>query len=283
MDWWTSIDPTIRPAVISSLATVLTAVVGLGVVFFQIGRQARNAIKQNKLNEAIKLKISIYDQTVATSEKAQAAVIEFTSFLRQFSLHLNFIRVAKENGYQWQQPTARFLDYQRLQSEAGNSCIMVMTMIDRWQIVEPNLSIFRRCIAMGLDGLRIWQMKQPNVFVQFMPIPGYEDKWKAPEGADLASVMARINGELYEMGRVLAWIGDFQVEMQRLLLGDLFPNKVEYRDPPDPSQFCIRLDRLEEIESKLRAMEWGKRQVETEAEAWSRFSTATPNGVVDES
>ena len=61
--------------------------------------------------------------------------------------------------------------------------------------------------------------------------------------------------------------------MQILLLGELFGNRaISRRDPPDPEQFCIRLDRYEEIESKLNSSVWGQRNIQLEAEAWGRFA-----------
>lgn len=57
--------------------------------------------------------------------------------------------------------------------------------------------------------------------------------------------------------------------MQLLLLGELFPNVVERRDPPDPDQFCIRLDKYDEIVRILDVTDWRKQSNELEAEAWA--------------
>ena len=96
--WIMSLDASLRPAVITGGATLIAALFGFTAVFIQIGRQARNAIKQNKLNEALKLKVQIYEETLKVSRKAQDAVSDFTSYLRNFSTTLSFIREATLNA-----------------------------------------------------------------------------------------------------------------------------------------------------------------------------------------
>ena len=123
---------------------------------------------------------------------------------------------------------------------------------------------------MGLAQLRAISNRQPNVFVYGMPLEGHP--WSPPQAEDYEALMSRIKGEIHHTNLLSAWVGDFQVEMQALLLGELFANKVDRRDPPDPDQFCIRLDRYDEIQRRLASTEWGKRAVEMEAEAWARFS-----------
>jgi hypothetical protein len=263
-DWWLSLDPSVQAAAIAAGATLLAAAAG----FWVIGTQAAHAVWQNRRNEALKLKVRIYEQATQTSGTAQDAVSELTAYLRHFDIQLRFHAA----GAAVPPPPHRFPEYQRLQRSAATAIIRVMTMIEQWQIVEPKLRIFGRAIAMENDRYRKATMAGPDLLVYAMPVVGFEAKWQPLSGADLAAVTSRIHAELYHMHLLSAWVGDFEVEMQLLLLGELFPNSIERRDPPDPDQFCIRLDRVEELERRLDASDWGRKGVEAEAEAWARFA-----------
>jgi Na+-driven multidrug efflux pump len=47
-------------ALTPAVATIIAATIGASAVAFQIGRQARNAIKLNRHTEALKLKLEVY-------------------------------------------------------------------------------------------------------------------------------------------------------------------------------------------------------------------------------
>jgi hypothetical protein len=147
-------------------------------------------------------------------------------------------------------------------------------MIESWHIIEPKLDIFRDAIGMGLDGLMEVTSRPAELF-HIMPVPGLEENWLIPDARLAQQLEDRIARETYQMMRLAGWISDFQIEMQILLLSELFPNRVERREPPDGEQFCIRLDRHQEISAKINSSPWGKRRVEMEAEAWQRFAPAT--------
>ncbi|NLS02280.1 hypothetical protein HGP14_02710 [Rhizobium sp. P32RR-XVIII] len=273
LDFWLSLENSTRVALITASATCLSALIGFTAVFIQIGRQGRNAIKANRQNEALKRKVEIYERTLETSRKAQDASSVLSNYLHNFDMSVQFAKAAQDQNYSWQPPAARFQEYQRLSNEASLAFIGVMTMIEAWHIIEPKLDIFRYAIAMGLEELRaVTAMRQPDALMFAMPVPGLESNWVLPNAESTAAIKTRIKQESYQVERLSAWVADFQVEMQMLLLSELFPNEVERRDPPDPDQFCIRLDRYEEINKRIDASNWGKRRVEIEAEAWGRFS-----------
>jgi hypothetical protein len=55
-------------------ATVLSLTIGFFVVVYQIGRQAQNALKQSRENEAIKLKLEVYKDITGVSREALDAI-----------------------------------------------------------------------------------------------------------------------------------------------------------------------------------------------------------------
>jgi hypothetical protein len=77
------------PALAPAIATVLAATIGASAVVYQMGRQARNAIKLNRHNEALKLKLEVYKDIVGISRKASDAISDLSAFIRKFQSTLS--------------------------------------------------------------------------------------------------------------------------------------------------------------------------------------------------
>lgn len=271
-DWWIGLDGPLKAATVTAGATVISSIVGFTAVFIQIGRQGRNAINANRQNEALKRKAAIYERTLETSDRVQEAVSALTVYLAGFGTEVRFAsKLAADQKHPWNLPQARFPEYQRLSHEATSAITDVMTMVDNWRIIDPRLVVFRRALAMGFDGLVKVTLHSAASYVYAMPVQGYETNWQPPDEATAAALQKKIDAEIYEIGRLGAWVADFQAEMQLLLLGELFPNGVERRNPPDPNQFCIRLDRHKEISERIDGSDWGKRAAAQDQEARLRF------------
>ncbi|MGO8421072.1 hypothetical protein ACC807_30545 [Rhizobium ruizarguesonis] len=270
-NWLSNIDAPVRGALITATATCLSALVGFTAVFLQIGRQGRNAIAANTKNEQLKRKVEIYERTLETSRTAQKATLELTSFLRRYGMNLATVEIFQDIGTQWQAPAARYPEYMELRNEATTAIIGVVNLIESWHIIEPKLHIFCDAIGLGLDE-HSKVVTPPDLLVYKMPVAGHEREWELPSPEEVAAIERRVQREIDEIQRLSAWIGDFQIEMQILLLGDLFPSRVVRRDPPDPDQFCIRLDRYEEVKGKIDSSEWMQQVELSTAEAWARFA-----------
>lgn len=271
--WLQQLDPSVRPGVVSGLATLFAAVLGFGGVILTIRQQGKNAIRQNKETEAIKLKVQIYRDALVATQSAGSAVSDLTQFLRAFRMSLDFARGAKDTNLNVTQPKARYPDYMALHQAATHAIIEVIGTIESWFIIEPKLDVFRSVVSMGMDALIRLDDKAPNPMMYAMPVAGREAAWEVPNPQLLAAVQKRIDAEIFQIERLAAWVSDFQVEMQILLLGDLFSSQPPRRDPPDPEQFCVRLDQYDEIERIVSASAWGQRRSTLEAEAWERFGS----------
>ncbi|MDC9807957.1 hypothetical protein [Rhizobium binxianense] len=260
----------VQGALITATATCIAALVGFRAVFIQIGRQGSNAIAANTKNEQLKRKVEIYERTLETSNRAQKAALELMSYLRGFSLNLATIKIFQDIETQWQMPAARYPEYLQLRNEATNAFIGVVNLIESWHIIEPKLDIFCGAICMGLDEHRK-VMSPPDMLVYVMPVAGHEHSWKLPTPEETLKIENRIQREVDQIDRLSCWVGDFQVEMQILLLGDLFPNTVARRDPIEP-EFCIRLDRYKEIKDRIDASDWMKQHERFKAEVKARLA-----------
>jgi len=266
------LQPPVLAALIGAAATCLASVIGFTAVFIQIGRQGRNAIIANQFNEALKRKVEIYELTLGTTRKAQEATTALSSYLRMFGSQVDICRDMKELGLDWRAPTARYPEYNRLNLEASEAVISVIGVIEAWHIIEPKLDVFRLAFGLGLDGLSQVSKNDSSSLIPAMPVQDRESQWEIPSGALRVNVENQIEKQVYQVSRLAAWIADFQTEMQILLLSELFPNRVERRDPPDQEQFCIRLDRYDELIARINASDYGRRMIELEAEAWNRFA-----------
>ncbi|TBB88242.1 hypothetical protein ELH41_16045 [Rhizobium ruizarguesonis] len=270
LDLFFKLAPPVQAAVITATATCASALIGFTAVFVQIGRQGRNAIRANTKNEELKRKVEIYERTLEATRKAAVAALDLTAYLRRFRTSLDLRDIFPHMGSA-HAPAERYMEYQQLYNDASTSFIGVMTVIESWHIIEPKLDVFRLAISAGLDELRKTD-RAPNLIMKTMPVPGHELSWAMPDAVERKALEELIDQKTFEIGRLSAWMADFQVEMQVLLLGDLFPKPIERRNPPDPKQFCIRLDRYEEVKRKLKAFDVIRQGDELDAQQRAHFA-----------
>lgn len=270
LDFFLKLEAPVQAAIITATAACVSALIGFTAVFIQIGRQGRNAIKANTKNEELKRKVEIYERMLETTRKAQVAAVDLTGYLRKFRMSLD-LRDVFPTTRNVRVPAERFTEYQQLYNDASASFIGVMTVIESWHIIEPKLDVFRLAISVGLDELKKTD-RAPNLLVKTMPFPGHETGWTMPSPEDRTALNVLIDQKIFEISRLSAWVADFQSEMQVLLLGELFPKPVERRNPPDPEQFCIRLDRYDEVKKKLNSFEWIRQGEELDARQRAQFA-----------
>jgi|UniRef100_UPI0035C99A89 hypothetical protein len=69
-----------------------------------------------------------------------------------------------------------------------------------------------------------------------------------------------------------AYTEDFLTEMQNVLLGDLYKNHLEPRQPPDPARRAVTLDRAQDLDAWFSAnTAWGVQTGRVEADTRERF------------
>ena len=144
--FWCGLPPQVQAAVIGALTTVSSAIIGLYVVFWQIGRQARNAIGQNRHNETLKLKLKIYEEIVAISRDSSDAEIALSSFVRGFQTDIFLSRQMILSSLPSLIPKARAPVLLEKKSTLGSQTIKIISVTERWQIIDPRIEIFRTAI-----------------------------------------------------------------------------------------------------------------------------------------
>jgi hypothetical protein len=132
--FWGGLTPEMQAALIGAIATVSTATLGAMAVIWQIGRQAHHAIQQNRHNEALKLKLQVYEQIVATCRAAEHAVTELWADVHGFQFDVSLYR---QNAPQWPVPKARAKILLDKRSNLDRMSAEVIFLTERWQITYP--------------------------------------------------------------------------------------------------------------------------------------------------
>jgi len=279
---WSGFGAETKAAVIGALATAGTGFLGFAAIIAQIGAQGRANRVNIAENERRRLKAELYEETVAVCSAVSEKVTAFSTALRLAGQFVELSARAQEESLAPQIPNSRFPHIQQAHIEMVDAAIAFIFIIERRQIVDPRIMVFRTAMNVALhDANAIYNGEFVPAAIPILPA-------ELPDGRlvfDTPSVDAAL------AFRDIAWRGadaahnigmcveDFLVEMQNLLLGDLFETRAAHREPIDPAFMVIRLDRHEEIERHLSTQTaWGKQATRHEAEARARV--ATQNGDV---
>jgi hypothetical protein len=96
-----------------------------------------------------------------------------------------------------------------------------------------------------------------------------------PSPAGFATIHGLTNRFIDSLGDATAYADDLLIELQNLLLGDLFKAKLRPRTPIDPAKRAVTLDKAEALEAWFReTTEWGAQAAQVEAATRARFAGA---------
>ncbi len=269
-------------AIIGALATVVAGTVGALVVVWQIGEQAKQALRQNRDNEAVKLKLRVYEEVAGICRRAVHAEIELGSYARAFEMSVGLIETWQGRGLPWQVPRQRVPELQRLNREFDSALLDAISATERWQVIDPRIDLFRFALNAAMHDAREAYMAYHRFAVRAMPmeIPDEQSQgrlfpWRLPnvrEANDLTHTLSEA------LGTCGAYLGDMQTEMQNLLIGELFGHRIAAREPVDPRLVAVRLDRYDELKRHFETeTAWGRRAQEVMSEVRSQFASNEPD------
>jgi hypothetical protein len=134
-----------QAALIGATPTVVTGIAGALLVVWQIGRQARNAIHQNRHNETLKLKLKlkVYEEITATCTSTSDAVVNLSSYVRLFHTNAALYRHIAQQGVQPAIPDARVPRLIEKKTSADTAVVEIVRLTQTWQIIDPRIRIFR--------------------------------------------------------------------------------------------------------------------------------------------
>ena len=247
--------------------TALSSLVGFIGVILALVANAWLARLESQRSEALKLKLQIYEGILKTCESASNAIVELTGYVRSLVQGLAFDLAHQAVGVSVHPPAGGYDKLSELRTSVSSAAIAVVTTVEQWSIVDIRMTVFQTAINVALyDFGNAFQEYVPRA-APYMQAPGGTDRWRTPTEAAVADVK-RVSERVTDTSEtLLGYVHDFQIEMQNLLVGDLFGNRVPPRSPLDPRHRVITLDRHEELQRYFETeTAWGhSRQQTTES------------------
>lgn len=274
---WEGLGPETKAAAIGGASTLLAAVVGAIVIFFQIGRQGKLNRESVAENERRRLKSKMYEEVEAACDALADAHSVYQSKLLIATQELQLAAYTHRDGRNYSIPRARIMELVDLNGKFQAALIGLIFLIERRQFIAPNILVFRSALnaaAYGASetfhkklfpsGMTMFPADRPDGEGIYPYIP------PTPDDADaLHSLALTVIGHLHD---VIAYAEDFSVEMQNLLVADLFGTTVLHRRPIDPNIRVVKIEDTSELEHYFNEeTEWGRWAAAEEAKVAERI------------
>ena len=262
--------PDVIAAVIGALATVLAATLGALAVFWQIGRQAQSARRQEREAKSLSLKVDISELVAVACSDASNNALDLMSYVRGFGTSLELYRALTHDGVPFSVPQQRPERLRELFEAVTNATGKLLALIERWEIIDERLYILRIGVSSAAHDVREAWIRYFQQALIVMPRDhrvSLSDgppapRWTPPTDEKVAELNRgedRLANACLDLSNSAT---DVQVEMQALLLGEIFPRSVVARRVPlDPNNIVLRIDQHRTL---LRHFEedtsWGRQK-----------------------
>jgi hypothetical protein len=248
---------------ISAAVTLIGVGVAAAVAVYQITKQARMGLKVELYREVL--------AAIGTQGKAEGELSTKLTTLN--SLIALWIRKDSFGGVR-PTPSTSWAELHDLNYKAQTEGAELMCLIEKWQIVDPRLNVFRLAFGSALHDMRqAWALLSEELALVVPVLPGAPIP-PEPEKEVLEAISAANQTFQDALSKLGAWVADFQLEMQWLLLADLFDNGPSYREPLDPQFFVVRLDRYDTLkEYFLEQTPWGREMRAVNERAKAQIAT----------
>lgn len=256
IEWWSGLDVALQSALIGAGATLVVAIIGVWIIFVQIGRQANHAIEQNRENAATKLKLDIYVSISEAIAEATKAAGHLSSSLRTAVEQLEQARREEEAGRPWRRPSLQFPDLKRAVEASGLTQHSILRLAERWMVIDPRVDVF--LVAFTANHHDFFNAYFRDLVPAVIPLLPADDPstgqpfpWEPPLEEDLKALDGLVRRVIETVNTQVYYLTDFERAMQNELVGGLFGNEVAPRQPLDPQHLVIVLDRHEELRQFL--------------------------------
>ncbi len=270
------LDPAITAALIGAGATLIAAAFGFGAIYFQLrsqGQQSRDAIAEN---ERRKLKAEMYEAAVAVCRETADTAIELSNQHLTMSFELAVASRAAAANLGYELPTTRFLKLMSLYQAFSDAALKFIFLVENRQFIDARIIVFRTAMSVVLHETRELMFRQYPLHV--MPaLPAEKPDGTVfpytPPAETSATSIARLCDRMIEaLSDAQAYTEDFLVELQNVLMGDLFDVNIPVRVPADPARKVVTLKAANDLEKWFRAnTAWGEENSKAEADALKRY------------
>jgi hypothetical protein len=270
-----------RPWWVGDLITLLGILIGVLIVIYQLGRQHKNELKLQRENYREQLRLNIYQNLSRVMDAAVRKQIDSNLYASMILAHVQTYCEMIKKGFSHSPLKDRAAELSQLHNELLKAAVEVVFLIERNQIVDPRLNIFR--IAISAAQYDMTETFRPlfSFLLEILP-----DETPGPDGSNIiVNVVTPSDHQVNELEKLVkaytaanfdmgCYLCDLSVELQNALLSDLFPYKVPRRKPLDP-KFKVISTEQDEIEKLQKYFEeetdWGRKKKQTEQDVLSQL------------
>lgn len=254
----------------TNLVTIVGITVSAAVLLFQSFLQNRSNIKLQERNIKEDIKRKFHAEIEEALSKASSASSKMTTTLLDiYWIQYPSIKRSLENGFPLGFRT-KMEDVMKSHSNNTSAAIEVILVIEKYEILHPEINIFKTAINVAVDGMWEHYQNLQNELMTFLPSVAIEEKKISipfPSVEKMNNFKKTLDLFLEANTHLSNWLGDFRIEIQNLLLGELFKHRVPYRNPIDKKWLVVTTEKRnvkklnEYFENKTA---WGKRKKEAE-------------------
>lgn len=278
---WSGFGSETKAAIIGAASTVGVGLIGFGGLILQMqtqGKQSRDAINEN---ERRRLKAAMYEDAVLVCRELADNAIELANALLMMMLQVEYAAQAHQNGQPYDPPVARYPVLLEKYAQFSDAALKFIFLVENRRIVDPRILIFRTAMSVVLHDTR--KLMHSEFVVKVMTsIPaqlpdGSIFPYTPPSMQHAAVIKQLCERFIAGLDDAVVYTGDFLIELQNALLGDLFAKQVAHRKPLDPTMKVITLDNADELDRWFAAStDWGREMARLDSETAARFPPGQP-------
>lgn len=273
--WWAQLGPDLQAAAIGAVTTVVSTVVGVLLVRAQIRNSAQQSREATSLQHQQAIRIELYRDIADCVAKAHDLEGELT-----FAVHGVLARL---QGKSWAKPVhgpvAEMNQFEQVVQASyalSQALAELLITFERWEIAEPRLSLFHAAmnsaahnlsttaqqltaIALAVGDVRINAARQMQPEGELQSLPPFDRQ-------QIEAFEFAVTQLLRAVSEAGGYVHDTRIELQNLLLADIFKHKVPPRKPLDPTIIPLSLGQASELEDYfLNRSPWGIQMAEVNA------------------
>lgn len=276
MTFWQSLDASIQAAIVGVGGTVLTTIIALFGIAWQLSAQRKQSNQAIAENERRKLKAAMYEDAVKVARELVESTVALSTQIWITALQVRTVAAAAAEDRQFMPPQTNVPEVLQKWRAAQEAVVRFIFLVEERRFIDPRLLIFRSAMNSVAHDAR--EAMDGNLFVRMVDVvqhrlPNGGLSQYAPPSIETAEqfndASERLLSALQDMQ---CYAEDFLVELQNILLGDLFGNTVSHRAPIDPNSKVVSLANFNELDHWFNnSTPWGRHCAAVDEETRQRF------------
>lgn len=274
-----------QPSWVSDIINISGILVAAGMIVWQLGRQHKNALEIQKWNYRERLRLKIYQQFAEALQSANHDAADAGMYAYLIPVYFSSYVAQKNVGVNVAPIISRAVEFRIKDNAAATSLIKIITLIERYEIIGPQLDVFQVAINAAIHEMREAFQPLHSVLLEVLPVDFIDPTGNrhvtnvvVPTQDQLKRLEQLVTGYHNATNDAGCYLFDLNVELQNVFLGELFENKVEKRAPIDPAMKVITTD-PEEAKKLRKYFEeetaWGRSKREADRQARQSISERT--------